>query len=31
MSLPRPDEPDALRPTAEIALTAWADRVRAER
>lgn len=31
MILPRPADPDALRPTAEAALSAWADRVRAER
>lgn len=30
-ALPRPSEPDALRPTAAQALTAWGDRVRAER
>lgn len=31
MILSGPADPDALRPTAETALTAWADRVRAER
>jgi SAM-dependent methyltransferase len=29
--LPRPAEPDALRPTADAALAAWGDRVRTER
>ena len=31
MPLPRPDRPDALRPTAEVALAAWAERVCADR
>lgn len=31
MPLPRPAGPDALRPTADQALAAWGDRVRAER
>jgi SAM-dependent methyltransferase len=31
MSLARPARPDALRPTADAALGAWAERVRAER
>jgi hypothetical protein len=30
-ALPRPAEPDALRPTAQQALAAWSDRVRSER
>jgi SAM-dependent methyltransferase len=31
MSLPRPSQPDALRPTAQQAADAWAGRVRADR
>jgi SAM-dependent methyltransferase len=30
-ALPRPAQPDALRPTAEQAIAAWGDRVRSER
>lgn len=31
MPLPRPSRPDALRPTVDLALQTWADRVRADR